>query len=136
MADKKIVMIVDDDSDDRMFFHEAVSQMNSSFEFREAINGEEALRILRSSLKLPDFIFLDLNMPGMDGHQCLKELKKDERLKNLPVIIYSTSSYQVDKDTTRAGGAAYFLTKVSDIKNLPAILKSAMEFVSRSSALH
>lgn len=129
MAEKKILMIVDDDADDRMFFHEAVDKINSNYVCNEATGGQEALDILRSSEKLPDFIFLDLNMPRMDGNQCLKELKKDVRLKDTPVIIYSTSTYQTDIDRTRESGAAHFLSKTDNIDRLPGMLLVAMQCV-------
>ncbi|MES2681549.1 MAG: response regulator [Bacteroidota bacterium] len=128
-------MIVDDDLDDRFFFHEAVNTIDASFECIEADNGENALGQLRLSKQLPDFIFLDLNMPRMDGKQCLKELKKDERLKNTPVIIYSTSSFKRDIDNTRELGAAHFLTKISDISKLPGMITSAMAHASIGSSI-
>lgn len=119
MNDKKIFMIVDDDSDDREFFCEAVKEIDSSAECLIAVNGLEALKTLRNDIKqLPDFIFLDLNMPKMDGRTCLAELKKDLKLKNIPVIILSTSSHQKDIDETNQLGAAYFLAKPSDFKKL------------------
>lgn len=122
----KTLMIVDDDSDDREFFCEALNDIDSSAECLVAINGEDALKILRNGIKqLPDFIFLDLNMPRMDGRTCLAELKKDAKLKNIPVIIFSTSSYPQDIEETHERGAAYFLTKPSDFKKL----KSEIVFV-------
>ncbi|HOZ86109.1 MAG TPA: response regulator [Bacteroidia bacterium] len=123
-------MIVDDDLDDRFFFHKAVNTIDATYECMEAENCENALRQLRLCDRLPDFIFLDLNMPRMDGKQCLQELKKDERLKNTPVIIYSTSSFKRDIDNTRELGAAHFLTKISDISKLPGMITSAIELAS------
>lgn len=112
-------MIVDDDSDDREFFCDAVTELDSPAECLTAINGEDALKILRNEKEhLPDYIFLDLNMPKMDGRTCLAELKKDVKLKNIPVIIFSTSSQPKDIEETRELGAAYFLTKPSDFKKL------------------
>ena len=115
----KTIMIVDDDSDDRDFFCDAVTELDSPAECLTAINGEDALKILRNEVKhLPAFIFLDLNMPKMDGRMCLAELKKDEQLKNIPVIIFSTSSNPKDIEEMNNLGAAYFLTKPSDFKKL------------------
>ncbi|MEO8151065.1 MAG: response regulator [Bacteroidia bacterium] len=134
MNEQKIFMIVDDDSDDREFFCEAVKEIDSSAECLIAVDGEDALKQLRSGIKqLPDFIFLDLNMPRMDGKTCLAELKKDEQLKNIPVIIFSTSSHQHDIDETHELGAAYFLPKPSD----PRKLKNEIVFVMQQNwALH
>ncbi|OBX24526.1 response regulator receiver domain-containing protein [Gelidibacter algens] len=129
-AEKKILMIVDDDKDDRFFFRSAIRKYNPSFECIEAENGDDALKQLRKSEQLPDFIFLDLNMPKMDGRECLEELKKDNTLKNIPVIIYSTSEYKLDKEVTKDLGADYFLTKLSDIYPLPEELIKAMNEVA------
>lgn len=119
MNSKKTLMIVDDDSDDREFFCEALNDIDSSAKCLVAINGDEALKILRSEIEhLPDSIFLDLNMPRMDGRTCLAELKKDAKLRNIPVIIFSTSSHQKDIEETHELGAVYFLTKPSDFKKL------------------
>jgi len=120
-------MIVDDDKDDRFFFRSAIRKNNPSYECIEAEDGADALEQLRKAKQLPDFIFLDLNMPKMDGRECLKELKKDKNLNKIPVIIYSTSGYQVDIKVTKELGADYFLTKLSDIYSLPEELIEAME---------
>jgi len=127
MKNHKILMIVDDDKDDRFFFRSAIRKNNPSYECIEAEDGADALEQLRKAKQLPDFIFLDLNMPKMDGRECLKELKKDKNLNKIPVIIYSTSGYQVDIKVTKELGADYFLTKLSDIYSLPEELIEAME---------
>ena len=127
MKTHKILMIVDDDKDDRFFFRSAIRKKNPSYECIEAVNGADALKQLRQLTVLPDFIFLDLNMPKMDGRECLKELKKDKALQKIPVIIYSTSEYKVDINVAKELGADFFLTKLSDIYPLPEELVKAME---------
>ena len=124
---KFFLMIVDDDKDDRFFFRNAVKEIDPSYECLEAQDGLEALEKLRKADTLPHFIFLDLNMPIMNGKECLMELKKDEKLKNIPVIIYSTSNYKEDIDSTRELGAVYYLTKLFDVTKLPDELIKAME---------
>ncbi|KAA9349126.1 response regulator [Larkinella humicola] len=112
-------LLVDDDPDDCDFFREAVREVDATSVCFTAENGEDALMKLRKGLKkLPDFIFLDLNMPRMDGKRCLAELKKDPKLKAIPVIIYTTSSAPEDMEETRLLGASYFLTKPSDYQKL------------------
>lgn len=127
LSEKKLLMIVDDDKDDRFFFRSAIRKNNPSYECIEAENGADAIKQLRKAKLLPDFIFLDLNMPKMDGRECLIELKKDKTLKTIPVIIYSTSEYNVDINVTKELGADYFLTKLSDIYPLPEELLKAMK---------
>ncbi|RXJ44422.1 response regulator [Gelidibacter gilvus] len=131
LSNRKLLMIVDDDKEDRFFFSSAIRKYNPSFKCVEAENGVDALEQLRKGSELPDFIFLDLNMPKMDGKECLIELKKDNALKNIPVIIYSTSDYKVDKEISKELGADYFLTKLSDIYPLPEELVKAMEKVGQ-----
>ena len=133
MEGKKTFLIVDDDSDDYDFFCEAVSEIDSEARCFTAINGEDALKKLRiMAPQLPDFIFLDLNMPRMDGRECLLELKKDIKLRNIPVIIFTTSSAQKDIDDTMATGATYFLTKPSDFQSLRNTIQFVMNKVSAS----
>ena len=112
-------MVVDDDLDDCDFFREAVSEIDSSHLCVAASNGEDALMKLRTLMKpLPDFIFLDLNMHLMDGRRLLAELKGDQLLSEIPVIILTTSTSQRDKDDTYNLGAAHFITKPSEYQKL------------------
>lgn len=127
LSDEKLLMIVDDDELDRSFFISAIRKYNPSYECIEAKNGDDAIKQLHKVKKMPDFIFLDLNMPKMDGRECLMELKKDKALNKIPVIIYTTSDYKVDIKLTKDLGADYFLTKLSDIYPLPEELIKAME---------
>src|SRR5688500_13365534 len=88
----RIVMIIDDDVDDRDFFCEALYEIDESIKCVCAKNGHDALRLLNESTNaLPDYIFLDLNMPRLGGIQCLTALKKSEKLSDIPVVIFSTS---------------------------------------------
>lgn len=87
-----------------------------------ASDGQEALELLTSKKTLPDIIFLDLNMPRMDGKQLLYELKHDAKFKNIPVFIYTTSSHSRDIEETIQSGAACFITKPSSIHELKEML--------------
>jgi CheY-like chemotaxis protein len=127
MTDKKILMVVDDDKDDRYFFGSAVRKHHKSYECREATEGADALDQLRRAETLPDFIFLDLNMPLMDGKTCLKELKKDRKLKDIPVMVYSTSDHHKDIQETMILGAVHYLVKLHDIYMLPEAIMEAIK---------
>ena len=118
MQAPNIFMLVDDDSDDRFFFQMTVNEIHPSYECLTANDGAEALETLRTLDPLPHFIFLDLNMPGMGGKDCLRALKEDERLKQIPVIIYSTSTRQEDIDAVMALGAAHYIVKPVKIGKL------------------
>jgi CheY-like chemotaxis protein len=127
---KKIIMLVDDDKDDRFFFGMALKK-SGEYEYRQAESGIAALEQLKAERVLPDYIFLDINMSNMNGKECLAELKKNERLKGIPVIIYTTSTSQEDQDSTRRLGAAYYLTKPMDTSMIAAEIAAALEFCER-----
>lgn len=115
---KRTCFLIDDDVDDQEIFAMALDQLDIHFHCIVANNGNEALQKLKRETVLPDYIFLDLNMPRMNGKECLKELKKNERLRNIPVIIYTTSSSKTDMEDTLKLGAAGFITKPFSLKEL------------------
>src|SRR5688500_3509498 len=89
MLAPKVIMIVDDDPDDVAFFCEALSEIDTSIKYIGVKGAEEALWLLKkNSDNHPDFIFLDLNMPKMNGKQCLKQIKSDTNVSSIPVIVY------------------------------------------------
>lgn len=120
--------LIDDDEDDREIFSLALSTSNPSSTYITATNGEDALRILEDQPDfIPDFIFLDLNMPFMDGRSCLKELKKISKLRDVPIIMFTTSSYTKDIEDTLKLGASHYLIKPTSLNSLVAILISFFE---------
>jgi len=113
------ILIVDDDEDDRNLFCDAVNVVDPEINCIIARNGEEALQgMLTDHLPKPDLIFLDLNMPRINGVQCLREIKKQQRLRDIPVVIYTTSKLEEDKVITRKLGAIHFITKPSSLREL------------------
>lgn len=122
--------LVDDDSDDTSIFQEVLQEVNPSIDFISAADGQEALNTLKVKKEaLPDVIFLDLNMPRMGGKECLTALKKDEQLRHIPVIMYTTSSQSKDIEETMLKGAMCFITKPSNIKELKNILSQIAQNV-------
>ena len=112
------LFIADDDEDDRLFFCEAVKKIEPDTECITAINGEDALNKLKSTPLLPDYIFLDLNMPRVNGFRCFKEIKQDVHLKDIPVIIYSTTSSQKEINEMLELGAKRFIVKPTSLNIL------------------
>lgn len=104
-----IILAVDDDLEDFEFFSEAVKEIDSSIVILRASNGHEALHILENHMLMPDYIFLDINMPMMDGKVCLQEIKKNERLKDIPVIMYSTTSNKTEIKHYKMMGANFLV---------------------------
>lgn len=121
------LLIIDDDRDDQDLLIEIVNEIDSSIECAGAIKCEQALSMLQNRLdNLPGYIFLDLNLPGIDGRECLKILKEDASFKNIPVAIYSTSSSERDKKETADLGADCFITKGSSIASIRKEIESVL----------
>ncbi len=115
--------LIDDDEDDYEIFRMALNEIDPGIILRYAYNGADAINMLTGGLHLvPDFIFIDWNMPKMNGRQCLEEIRKTERLRNVPVYIYSTSSDPAALEATRQLGASDFIIKPSNISTLVKIL--------------
>ena len=128
MKDHLRLLIVDDDKDDRHFFIDSIRQINSSIECFTAMDGLEALQLLNDvSLPLPDFIFLDLRMPRYNGRRSLIEIKSSERLKHIPVIIYTTSTEVKDSDDLKGLGAVHFISKPHSPEEVYYILSVVLE---------
>lgn len=117
MVHKKI-LLVDDDEDDQEIFLDIVNEFEGIKDCAVANNGLEALDYLDQADTLPDIIFLDLNMPIMDGKQCLAALMKQNRLNHIPVVIFSTSSNPGDIADTKQLGAKGFITKPTNFDKL------------------
>jgi CheY-like chemotaxis protein len=115
---KKTCMLIDDDIDDQEIFALALDKIRFDFTCTVANNGMEALKKLEEATSLPDYIFLDLNMPRMNGKECLKELKRNVRLRGIPVVIYSTSSSLSDINDTKKLGAKEFIIKPFSLAEL------------------
>jgi CheY-like chemotaxis protein len=119
MKQPKTLYLVDDDNDDLDFFCEAVSVIDKSIICVRATNSEAALKAFKlHDVPLPDLIFLDLNMPLVDGRQFLTEIKMLPPYAHIPVIIYTTSSHPKDKEETKQLGASDFLTKPYSLNEL------------------
>lgn len=106
------ILLIDDDADDRKLFFEATAEFDDTIKYIAAANAQEALLYLNDvDNVLPDFIFLDLRMPGLSGEQCLIAIKKDPRLASVPVIIYTTSRDEKESARLKSLGAAHFMSK-------------------------
>ena len=106
------ILVADDDKNDRLLFDMALKEIPLATRLKTVSDGEKLMDYLsKNSENLPDVIFLDLNMPRKNGSECLKEIKKNEKLKRLPVIIYSTSLRENIADVLFQNGAHYYLPK-------------------------
>lgn len=113
------ILLIDDDDDDRSLFKEALSIHDKSIQCWTANDGQQGLELLTYELViLPDLIFLDLNMPKMNGIDFLKNVKSNRGFKTIPVVMYTTSSHPADVKKTKELGAIDYLTKPSDFNEL------------------
>ena len=125
MQVNRFFLLADDDHDDAELFSEALSTVDSSIKFHHVEDGQEVFQFLSNSkIEKPDVIFLDLNMPAMSGWQCLAKLKNDTALKNIPVVMYSTSSNPREKEIAIELGATGFVTKPTNFNVLTKILET------------
>lgn len=119
--------LIDDDIDDQEIFVSVLSQINPSIRCITATNGQEAISKLKSENITPDLIFLDLNMPLMNGKQFLEACHFLDRCKEVPVIILTTSSDKRSIEETRKLGAADFITKPDKFSTWGAVLKEKLD---------
>lgn len=107
------ILIVDDDADDRDIIRDAFHTNNDRAEYIPLENGDALLQYLheKGSNGLPALIMLDLNMPGKDGREALKEIKSDAAFQKIPIIVFTTSSSDRDKQMAYESGANCFVTK-------------------------
>ena len=116
-------LLVDDDEDDAVLFCEEVTSLDPVMKCYKAENGQQVFDLLsRYRPEKPDVIFLDINMPVMDGWECLRRLKEDSDYRHIPVIMYSTSSARKDVEKAYNLGAFTFLTKPESMRELSKIL--------------
>lgn len=124
MTKAKRFLLADDDSDDREMFAEALAAIDPAIICHVAEDGKQALHLLNNKeIDTPDVLFVDINMPVMNGWELLTRLKKDGNYKHVPVIIYTTSSVERDKQIAMDLGALCFVTKPDNFRSVKSLLK-------------
>lgn len=119
----KRIFIIDDDVEDQEIFMEAVKEVSPSIECFASTSGEQALEQLSTGMIKPELIFLDLNMPKLNGKQILGEIKNIPVAKEIPVIMYSTSFAPRDLEEIQRVGAVHHLLKPSRFDDLVSALQ-------------
>lgn len=125
------ILLVDDDVIDRELFVDAINLVGKQYRITEAENGEKALEYLNSTLRLPQLIILDLNMPVKDGRETLQDIKAHNIFKSIPVCIMSTSNAQFDITNAYDNGANLFLVKPLEFKQLIEMLSSLLTLFAK-----
>ncbi|AWA31520.1 response regulator [Flavobacterium magnum] len=120
------IFLTDDDSDDCLLFSEALRESHSGVTLNVTTDGVRLMEMLHGApLMTPMVLFLDLNMPRKNGFECLEEIRKSPNLKDIPVIIFSTSSNTDIIDRTYRQGANYFISKPNSF----VLLKKAIGLI-------
>jgi len=121
-----VILNIDDDPEDLEIFYKAVKTVNPMAKCLLARDAQEALNILRDAI-IPDYIFLDIHMPKMDGKTVLTELRQNKKLETVPVVMYSTKIDPSETDEYSALGANQFLNKHNDFRGLCSSLESLLK---------
>lgn len=132
-AKKAFVMLIDDNEEDTFLFKHAAKKARTDIDVSTHLDSAQLLAKLQSEAEgeaapLPDVLFIDINMPSMDGITFLKSLKSHSALRGIPAIMFSTSAYKKDIDTCYAEGAAGYLVKPSGNKALVEKLEQVLGY--------
>lgn len=137
------ILLADDDTDDCIFFIEALKEYHLTSSLTTVHNGEELMQTLTTEPNfLPHVLFLDINMPRKNGFECLIEIKANLKLKDLPVVMFSTSFPQ-DKNYEETlinslykMGAHQYIRKTGDLKQLKKIIHNTLNMVAENKSIH
>jgi CheY-like chemotaxis protein len=127
------ILLVEDNPGDARLTIEAFKEGRVTNSLTVINDGADALAYLRregkySAAKQPDLVLLDLNLPKMDGREVLAEVKSDERLRNIPVIVLTTSSGPEDVKRAYGGHANCYITKPVDLDQFLRVVQSIENF--------
>lgn len=130
------ILVADDDQDDCLLIRDAFESSGYSEGIQFVHDGEQLIEHLRHSrsatstaeVELPVLILLDLNMPLKDGRETLAELKADDALRAIPVVVLSTSSSEVDVTRSYEDGASSFITKPASFARFQEVIQSIAHY--------
>lgn len=121
--DKKLhVLLADDDADDLFIFNEAILHSKMPLELSYAEDGTKLLEFLDNDA-IPDVLFLDINMPNLNGIECLKTIRSQAKFKKLPIIINSTTDFKPTIEKCYQYGANLFVVKPNSFHELVRIIE-------------
>ena len=125
------ILLADDDKDDCTFFIDALDAIPISTNITAVHDGEELMELLTNNATiLPHVLFLDLNMPRKNGFECLYQIKQNEKLNKIPVVIFSTSFEQEVVNLLYNNGAQYFIRKPSEFVLFKKIIQHTLTLIT------
>lgn len=126
------ILLIEDNPADARLVKECLCDQSPSAELMVAKDGEEGLRMLTEGMEsrrpLPDIVLLDLNMPRMDGHEVLREIKQNPSLRSLPVVVLTSSRYESDVRKAYDLQASSYVIKPGNLDDLEAAIRSIINF--------
>ncbi|MBA3665355.1 MAG: response regulator [Bacteroidetes bacterium] len=128
------IILAEDDADDRLFFETALKDFPYETSITFVNNGQHLMELLHDITELPHVLVVDFNMPRKNGFECLQEIKSNRDLKNIPVIIYSTS-YQIQiVNLLFQNGAHFFIQKTGDFFAFKKAIQYAITYTQKNAA--
>ena len=123
----KHIFLADDDADDCLLFEDALREVCIDSQLTTVNDGQQLMQILDQVVPPPpDVIFLDLNMPRKNGFECLHEIKQVAKLKNIPIIIFSTSAQPETINKVYEEGAYHYICKPGTFQLLKKVIKEVL----------
>jgi len=120
------ILYIDDDIEDIEIFQDALGDVDPSVQLLTARNGKDALALLGAAEVLPDYVVLDINMPGMDGKSCLQEIRKEKRFDPIDIVIYSTNGLPQDIEKIESLQAR-FVRKANSFDDLRLMIRGMID---------
>jgi len=125
------ILLADDDKDDCELFKDALSELPLNTMLTTVYDGDQLMTLLLEAVRLPHVLFLDLNMPRKNGFQCLSEIKHHPDLKDLIVVIFSTSFEQYIAGDLHKNGAQHYIRKPAEFDTLKKVIYQALILVTQ-----
>jgi CheY-like chemotaxis protein len=126
------LILADDDDDDCYLFKDALKDLQVLTDLKIVNDGVRLMEALSTYNMLPSALFLDLNMPRKNGFECLSEIRLQQKLMQLPVIIFSTSLEMASVKLLYEKGANYYIRKPSDFSKLKNVIGKVLAIISKN----
>ncbi len=127
----KQILLADDDLDDCLLFKEALEESPALVRITMVHNGDQLMQLLNTG-QVFDLLFLDLNMPGKNGFDCVKEIKERNHLKALPVVVLSSSLDKAGVNSLHENGAQYYIRKPNTFSELKILIQKAITLTTKA----
>ena len=127
------ILLADDDIDDCQFFKEALEALPLTAQLKTVHDGVQLMNYLEENAEhLPHVLFLDINMPRKNGFECLSEIKHNDKLKDLPVVMFSTSNLKDTIEILFKTGADVYIRKPSNFSQLVQVIHHALPMAAEN----